>query len=365
MATYPLPTSPLTQLLCFRGLSISTNILVHPEFYETPRAYARGQGVNLVDDVFPETDFLKGKEDPYGDEKIEKARTNIHVVRHGAIRLLTQRDDEGDWLRSINLNPSVLLYEHERHLLAMGDLERALDILRAQVAPLLAEPRDDCHIVPGDGGKEGREPIAYWSTVDSEFLFPDIQVPCLHDLSHPSTGPAEGGKRDRIQLGDRRDPCMMRIKPGKWQVDAPGGPGTIRGIRVRLALKDQKLTAEFGRFGTTALIRDTKHLVDFPQSSVAHIHQSMMSHLQGTYLPVPPEWTDKEEGKRNRHAKVMALVSVLTSIPTDELRAMDEEIRSPSDSTRKRLKGDIATEVARLNPVPVSTLFTPAAYGLT
>ena len=46
------------------------------------------------------------------------------------------------------------------------------------------------------------------------------------------------------------------------------------------------------------------------------------------------------------------------------LGAMDEEIRYPSDSTRKRLKRDLPVEMSRLKPVPASTLFTPATYGL-
>jgi hypothetical protein len=362
------PIPPVNPPMFIRSVSISTNIRLHPEFVASPHAFARRHKVDLANDVFPATHFKKNRtkdpddpDDPGSEERIEVVKSNIHLVRHGAIRLFTERDDEADWIRSIDLNPSMLLYDAKRHALAAGDLPRSLSVLRDKVTKLLADPLDARHIVPGllqDG-----EPVAYWSEVDTEFQFPGIAIRCLHGLSHPLTGPAEGAKPNRIQLGDKKDDCLIRIKKAKWEIDGPDGAEAGEGIRVRLILKGRALTDEFRTFAKSAEISNTWRVVELTMPGAARVHQSVMAHLEGTYLPVPAEWRNRRKGhKALTHAKSMALVSQLTSIPLEEIRAMDEEIRHPSESTRERLDEDLPVEVRRLAPVPVATLFHPSAY---
>ena len=344
-----------------RNLSISTNIRLNQEFVTAPRAFARRHKVNLADDVFPETDFKKDPANPRSDERIERIKSNIHLVRHGAIRLFTERDGEADWIRSIDLNPSMLLYEAERHALAAGDLPRSLSILRKQVAPLLADPLDARHIVPGLV-QDDEEPLAYWSEVDTEFLLPGIDIRCLHGLSHPGTGPPDGATRGRIQFGDKQDDCVIRIKEAKWKADGSEGVQDLGGVRVRLILKGRALTDEFMPFGKTAKVNNTWRVVAFSMPGAARVHQSVMARMEGTYLPVPAEWRNRRKGEKAlTSAKTVALVSRLTSIPLEEIRAMDEEIRHPSESTRKRLDDDLPVEFNRLAPVPVAALFDPSA----
>lgn len=354
-----------------RSISISTNVRLHPEFVAAPRAFARRHKVDLVDDVFEQTDFTKDRtkdtdnlddpDDPHNEKLIERIRANIHLVRHGAIRLFTERDDKSDWIRSIDLNPSMLLYDAKRHALAAGDLPLSLSILRKQVSPLLADPLDARHIVPGL--LQDEEPVAYWSEVDTEFLFPGIAIRCLHGISHPLTGPAKGATPNRIQLGDKIDDCLIRIKKAKWKIDGPDGAEAVKGVRVRLILKGRALTDEFRTFGKTAKVNNTWRVVAFSMPVVARVHQSVMALLEGTYMPVPAEWRNRRKGEKAlTHAKSMALVSQLTSIPLEEIRAMDEEIRHPSESTRERLDEDLPVEVRRLVPVPVATLFHPSSY---
>ncbi len=348
--------------MIIRNLSISTNIRLHPEFVAAPRAFSRRRKVNLADEVFPETDYRKDSNDPGSYERIEKIKANIHLVRHGAIRLFTKRDGQHTWVCSIDLNPSMLLYEAERHVLAAGDLPMSLSILRKEVAPLLADPRDALHIVPGLV-QDKQEPVASWSEVDTEFLFPGINIRCFHGLSHPDTGPADGATVKRIQFGDKRDKCVIRIKKAKWEIDAPHGAQAVEGVRVRLILKGRVLTGEFMPFGTTAKVNDTMRLMAFSEPSIPLVHQAVMARMGGTFLPDPPEWRELTKDKCLTTARAMALVSQLTSIPLEELRAMDEEIRHPSESTSKRLKKDLAIECGLLAPVPVATLFNPSAYA--
>ena len=54
---------------------------------------------------------------------------------------------------------------------------------------------------------------------------------------------------------------------------------------------------------------------------------------------------------------------MLTSIPIEDIRVIDEEIRNPSKSTRGRLTKNLSVEFDQLTPVPVATLFDSAVYA--
>lgn len=331
-----------------------------------PTTFARRYGVTLADDVYPETSFKRDLDDPESDGRIMQRKFNIHLVRHGAIRLLVERDkDHADWVRSIELNPSILLYAEKKQPHRIGDLALSLSILSKQVSPLLAEPLDACHIVPGLA-KNGR-PVAFWSMVDSEVHLPGILIPCLHDLSHPDTGPAEGVKNNRIQLGDKRDDCVVRFKDASITNYGKKGKQKIPALRVRLILKKRSLIAAYQDVGTTARIADIPRLVAFPESGIAQVHLAQMAQLTGTYLPIPPLWIDKEKTKNKSvtTAKVIALTSALASIPVDKLRAMDVKIRQPSESTLERLEKALKVATKQLHPIEVSKLFAPLADSLS
>jgi hypothetical protein len=359
-----IPTSPTSHALHLRRLKLNTRVLLHPEFVKAPAQFALSHGVALVGEVFPSTSF---KKDPDSNEKTAKVNANIHLVEHGAIRLFTERVGDDDWIRNIEVNPALLLYGDEDHLLTEQDLVVALSMLRDKVAPLLADPLDACHIVPGPMDDDAH--IAYLSKIESEVLLPDIDLRCLHGVSHPDTGPAEGTTRKRIKLGDRGD-YVICFEMAKWEVAGPRGTQEVQGVRVSLRLKGHALLARYGLHGATAMFGDTKRLVAFRAPDVARVHQEVMSQLEGTYLPVPPKWavagkaTKKGKvGNPTTPAKVMALLSVFTPIPLDELRAMEEGLRHISRATRTRLNKAVVAARDCLKPVPVSSLFGAEVYA--
>jgi hypothetical protein len=358
--------NPLVQPLPLNNLRISTNIPLHSGFFEAPLRFASQHGVRLANEVFTETSFKlnPNSRDPYYEEKLKTVNANVHLTQHGAIRLLIERDGTRDWVRSIDLNPSLLLHGAKNQPLLDSDLPLSLCILRDAVAPLLADPLDARHIVPGLPGKGA--PVAYWSAMGSEILLPGIHLRCLHRLSHPFTGPAQGATKNRIRLGDNSDNCVIEFTAAKSKRSRAGGkPGVDEsaGIRVRLILKGRTLPSQFRQHGKTNLIDKTERLVSFPASSVSVVHQTLMSQLEGTYLPIPTEWSDKRLGKPLTHAKAFALLAEITSMPLKELRSIDEDLRALSDSTRKRLSRDVGEATRCLTPVPVSTLFSSSLYS--
>lgn len=343
--------------LIIRKLRITTRIQL--QFVADPRSFARRHKVDLASDIFPVTDIRRDPNADYWLGRIKNIKANIPLARR-SISLFTIRDCEGDWIQSIDLYPSQLLYDVKRHPHAYGDLQLSLSILMKQVAPLLVDPLDARHIVPGL--VQGKDHIASWSEVDSELLMPAIYVQCFHNLKHQLTGPAQGTKPKRIQLGNKNDDCVIRIKEEKRKIKGVKG-GLVEGCRVRLILQKPTLTYQFAPFGTTATMDKDINLVSFTELSIAQVHQSVMARMEGTYLPVPEEWRNRDEGKRMTSAKFIALISQLTSIPLDELLAINREINRPAISTIQRLKKDLLIESSRLNSVPVSSLFHSGAYS--
>jgi hypothetical protein len=304
--------------------------------------------VDLVKDVSPEMSFANSVD----GEKTTKVRANIHLVRHGAIRLFTESSDGADWIRSIDLNPALLLHDPADHLSVDHDLPWALRLCQVAVTPLLADPRDRCHIIPGLAANS--ENRAYWSRIKSVLRLPGIQIPGLHGVGHPDAGPPDGPNDKRLQLGKYDDDCVIAF-------EAVAGEGRQRGagVDVSLSLKRHALVAAYQAIGKVAEVYDCDRLVAFRASDVAKVHREFMSRLTGIYLPVAPEWADT--GKDVTPAKVTALLSKITPIPLHELCALDEELRNPSLSTLKRLKKELSTVEASLKPVPVSSLFRARA----
>jgi len=358
------PTFPPHQPVPIRGLRITTSILLDPDFIANPQAFARQHSVELAGEVSPATHCRRNPDDPNDHELHRCVRWNIHLVRHGAIRLFAERaiNKTSEWLKSIEIDPAMLLYEAERHPLVEGDLPRSLEILRDKVSPLLANPTEARHIVPGAVQDEGG--VAFWSKVDSEILLPGIQIPCLHKLSHPSTGAEEGRTDSFVRLGNKSEPCVIRIEKTRWMSATPDGNESVEGIRVGLTLKGNSLVGAFKKLGKVATISGAERLVLLPELSVARVHQAMMARLEGTYLPVPPEWRDRALGKPLTSAKILALLPYLTGKSSEDLQATYEQMNRTSLSTKKRLKKDLRVESDRLAAVDVSTLFHPSAYGL-
>ena len=76
-----------------------------------------------------------------------------------AIRLFTERDSDGDWIRGYDLRPSLLLYGTKDQPLIGYKLAASLSRLKDEVAPVLNDPMDARYIVPGlVDGVAGRHP---------------------------------------------------------------------------------------------------------------------------------------------------------------------------------------------------------------
>ena len=331
-------------------IRISTDLALHPEFTRNPEKFAFSNNVDLMNCVLPETSF---KTDRENDEKLATQEANITIGSHDAIRLFIKNVGDGYRIRSIAVKPLELYHTHpKKSSWPMIYLKEWLSLLLSQVAPLLANPLDAHHVVPGNA--KGK-PASYFSMVQMGALVNDIEIPCIHNLSHPLTGPAHGSTKKRIELRSEDGGCSILLEKESW--DEPVGDRVCytEGIAVMLTLTGKTLTDQFSMFGATKRIGGVKRLVNLCVLDAIWIFDMLMAQLSGIYLPVPPEWAGM--GKAVTPAKTIALLSELTGIPVGEIRDMDTAIRKPSKSTHERMDKDVSAAAACLKPIPVAKLF--------
>ena len=198
--------------------------------------------------------------------------------------------------------------------------------------------------------------MTFWSQISTEFVFPDLQIQCFHQLTHPEIGEAAGTKRNRIQLEGVERSQTLRLK-GNIGCRKPSPFTTY--VRARLTQGGPALPGPFRKFGRLAQLKGIDRLVSFSEQGLQDAFFEVMSKIQGVYLPVPDAWKN-QQGKRNlTPAKALALLSKLTSIPLQDLERFDKEVRNPSHSTVNRMKQDLISAIDQLNPMPVSDILVP------
>jgi hypothetical protein len=195
--------------------TISTSILLDPEFVDNPRLFAGIRGITVEDEFMAETTFRRNDERP-NDVKEERERAQIHLLRPNAIRLKVSGSGKSFRINTIRVDPSLLIYGVECHPLVEGDLARSLSVLHSIIQPLLANPEDGCHIVPGIATGE---PIARWQSFQFRTLLPRVDIRTLHHLSHPMTGPAEGADHRQIRLKRVSEHLEILFEKAVWQVN--------------------------------------------------------------------------------------------------------------------------------------------------
>jgi hypothetical protein len=336
------------------AVTIATDIPLHADFINHPRQFAESREVRLANEFRPGTIFRrkrKGDADATdSDGKEEHDRDQIHLLEFNAIRFKVEGNGASFRISSIRVDPSLLLYGVECHPLVASDLARSLTVLQSTVRPLLASPEDVCLIVPGlVPGRPGTR----WRSIQCRTLLPGIDIRTLHRLDHPMTGPPQGADDSQIRLKGRSKPIEILFEKAKWQVDDGDALHSVEGTRVTVTIRSH-LLQWFRNFLSNVWSEDFA-FHGFHPSAVSMVLNHVVAELQGIHLPVPEGWAGM--GDPVTVAKTIALMSVITPIPIEELQAWDKEIRKPSASTLKRLKKEVPAARKYLCPMPISSLF--------
>ena len=342
---------------CIVSMKLSTSGRLNPEFAENPHSFAFRNGVRLVGEVLPATSF---KKDHSTGGKRLKVKANAHLVKHGAIRLFIQRDETGDCLTGIDLSPAVLLSDDMRLPLDEKALEKTLNILVKEITPLLADPLDARHLIPGMVHDESAR--AYWSRVTFELLVPGPQLQYIHRLAHPLTGAEQGREEKRVRLGARGAHCTITFEDVTWTEVDPHGAHKVHGVRVVLSVSKSALPEVLGAFGKTQEINGVERVVGFSARDVDSAFHCTMSQMEGFYVLPPSEWFETTDTTNTvTHSKMIAMLSVVTGVPAGEIIAMYAKESQCSADTLDEIRKGVDETIASFKLVPVAALFESAA----
>jgi hypothetical protein len=328
----------------------STHVLLDPGFADNPHSFAIRNGVRLEGELIPATLFKKDR--ATGDKHL-KEKANAHLVKHDAIRLFIQRDESGLWLKGIDINPGILLSDDMRRPLDEEALEKALNILKKEITPLLADPLDARHLIPGLVSDESAR--AYWSRVTCQLLVPGPQLKFIHGLDHPLTDPEQGREEKRVSLGARGAPSTIIFEDASWTEVSPEEAYQVQGIRVTLSLSKSALPDLLGTGGKTKEINRVVRLVGFSARNIDRAFYTTMSQMEGFYLQPPSEWDNTTNTVT--HSKMIATLSVVTGVPADEIIEMYAKESQCCEDTGDEVRKGVDEAIACLTPMPVSMLF--------
>lgn len=339
------------------SMKVSTRVLLNPGFAENPHSFAFRNCVRLVGEVLPATSF---KKDPESGDKRLKENSNAHLVKHGAIRLLIQSDDTGDWLIGIDLNPAVLLSDDMRLPLDEESLAKSMNIAMKEITPLLDDPLDARHLIPGMVCDESAR--AFWSRVTCELLVPGPQFPYIHRIAHPLTGPEQGREQKRLRLGARGAPCNIIFEDVTWTEVDLEGVHTVHGVRVLLSLSKSALPEVLGAFGKTQEINGVERVVGFSARDVDSAFHCTMSEMEGIYVQPPSEWFETADTTNTvTHSKMIAMLSVVTGVPAEEIIGKYAEQSECSADTLDEIRKGVDETITSFNLIQVAALFETVA----
>jgi hypothetical protein len=341
--------------LTVRSLVIQTDVPMCPNYrtrvnqFVPPGSVDWMSGMSRTEMIVPTE--VHGKPKRLDDEE----KTLFHLVRYGAITITSMRRGSDTRIVSIVLNPAMALYGKANHPLDDDDLARAQALLKESCGPLLADPADVRHLVPGEVG-EDEEPVAVWRSFKCEAWYPGIELAHIHYLSHPEAGSAEGRKLNFARLVPELPGCLISFKRVKRKVD--GSDTKVPGLMISLELGDQELAHRQRRHGSTARVRNR---VRHGFEDVRRLCREVISELEGYYLPVPAQWAAKPGTAK--FARMICLVAAFTERTPAELLMSPSIGQNVCRRTVDRLRRRVPKELALLKPVPLAAVLSPGLVG--
>ena len=336
-------------------IGISTKVLMSPGFTEDPEAYAGLLGISALD-VKKGTKRHRDEEQPY---------LTIDLLGYGSIRIYAERCHDGYRIKTITLNPSSILYGYNGRPLSTLDLQTAFSVAIDAMAPLLADPDDIIHLIPGIAPK--CRAVAYWNMLELPCNLSDPNrglLAVLKNCRHPGIKlkpmPVEG---ESYRLGKRS--CQLCIKfyykdfEMRKLVDKFTAPEPQPVMRVEATLKGAALAEQMGSEGNFAMINGTSRLVRFSAADTVRAHRAVVSQLKGCYQPVSVE---VDQGK-DKVGRFIARASSFTGTAVDDLIDLYVEECADGKNTKTRIRQAALARLAQLSPFSMEQLFCEELYN--
>jgi hypothetical protein len=268
----------------------------------------------------------------------------------------------------IHYNPGSLLYGHNGHVLTEDEFLLALSRLLDVVTPLLSDPNEWFHILPGVHPQSQ----AFWHSLEIPFHLIDEDgqvlsafVKAKHtDIHSNAYNNCEG---ESISFANSTGELLVRlyrkdIKMKKKRRGSKSAPGVLR---VEVKLTGDKL-AGYLSSGTWKMIKGCERLISFRSDNLKCSHTAVMSKFSGVYsrLPKPNSTIDRKMGD------FMGWIFHKTDFPISpqvefyRSRYSSESTVQSWRNTKCALMAAARKHLEELSPVNLDTLFNAAAWNL-
>lgn len=293
----------------------------------------------------------------------------IHVDGFGVVQLHASKDPEHGWIvHSINFNPGKLIYGHNGRILTEAEFLLALSILIELVKPLLHEPDDWIHIVPGlhvnsRASCNSIEIPFHVIDADGEILkafsdakHRDIDLPLIYKCQNQGIC-FSNSVGDLIIRIYRKD-----IEMKKKRRQNVKGPQPV--LRIEVRLEGEKLKKYF-HAGEWRPIEGTSRLVSFRPVPIQQAYFEVIAEFAGCYYRVPAADGADSNDKVGRMAGWVAKqtgLSIKDQFDYYQKRFLGGNKKESVSNAKSTFHIAARDEQSLLSPVKLEELFSEAAW---
>ncbi len=296
------------------------------------------------------------------------ART-VYVDSFSGIKLHASEDPSDGWvIHTIVFNPGSVFNGHNGRVPNEEEFLHAASALIELVTPLLRNPNEWIHILPGLHDRSR----AWWKSIEIPFHVLDGDHAILSAFAgakHPEINKRpvytcqgesicfQNSDRDLLIRIYRKDLEMRQKLRSKLTNNQPV-------LRIEVQLQKEKLKQHL-RHGTWKLIGGKERLVGFRAHDLRAAHFAVMSKFDGAYSRIPVAKGDVD----HKMGRLMGWISSVTGLSVEHLLEYYSArflVGKQPDSIRNAKSGlRIAArkELTLLSPVNLTALFSEEAWN--
>lgn len=272
-------------------------------------------------------------------------------------------------IKKIRFNPGNLYNGHNGQILSELEFQMALTILIQVLTPLLHDPEDWIHIVPGLDDKSR----AWWQSIEIPFhvldeegvilkafskaKHRDIHLDPLYYRSAEST--AFKSSNENLMIRIYRKDIQMAKKHGRFILDLPQAV-----LRIEVRLKGNKLR-KYLRDGVWDAPEEISKLVSFNADALRVAHGRVMSEFKGCFTRTP---AGDVETSNDRIGRMMGWVASECGLAVDDQwsyfvrRFLSGNTVESNRNAKSRLLRAARDELSLLSPIKLEELFSESAW---
>ena len=310
----------------------------------------------------PTTGFAAKERQEKYDPRIP-CRT-IHVDGFKGVKLQVLKDPVRGWLiHTIAFNPGSVSNGHNGRVLNVEQFLHAASTLIELVTPLLVNPDEGIHILPGLHAHSR----AWWKSIEIPFHVLDEDGAILRaygGAKHPEIHSTPLYKRNGQSLCFTNSTGHLLIRVYRKDVQMKQNATTAQPVlRIELFLDDDKLKQHLPH-GVWKTVDGAGRLVSFRACDLRAAHLEVMSKFDGAYARIPSVLgeDDCKIGRMMGFSSFREGPSLDEQFDYHEKRFLSGNTPAAIRNAKSRLLKGARKELALLTPVKLCTLFSEDAW---